>query len=171
MKHYTLSAEETNKCGGDVTLNYLGDNATITSPNYPEHYPGLMDCTWVVKFEKYPEPQAYTGSQIATGTNIRLKFNGPVALETSSDCQFDKLEVSGDKTVPQLGSFTEIYMCPQLIRQDTEAFRLQLMVRKVDVCSLFSETLFHFLTRYVIQTSKAVVDYISGKVCRVNPEQ
>ncbi|XP_043802379.1 uncharacterized protein LOC122720037 isoform X2 [Apis laboriosa] len=49
------------------------------SPNYPDNYPNLTDCTKVLKAEK--------------GMLLRLDFRDEFKLEDSTDCRYDYLEV------------------------------------------------------------------------------
>lgn len=81
-------------CGGEIILEDLTTEVNISSPNYPNSYPENVDCVWIIKPHKYPDPQAYAGSFGTTLWQLHLEFNTPIDIEASeSNCTYDYIEV------------------------------------------------------------------------------
>lgn len=73
---YTTTAQEGEKCGGQVDAK---DAGYITSPGYPLEYPPHQNCEWVIVA---PEPTQ----------RIVLNFNPHFELERL-DCRYDYIEI------------------------------------------------------------------------------
>ena len=67
-------------CGSKLT----GSNGTVTSPNYPGHYPPDVTCVWVI--------------QVKSSKVVELEFKF-LDVEHSKKCKYDSLEILDGATV------------------------------------------------------------------------
>ncbi|KAG8232959.1 hypothetical protein J437_LFUL011452, partial [Ladona fulva] len=83
----------------------------ITSPNYPNQYPGLKDCTWII--------------HVPYGQQIMLNITD-FELEENQACFYDSLEIrnGGYDTSPLIGKF-----CGENIPKNIPSVANQLYLR------------------------------------------
>lgn len=82
-KSYCISG-----CGGVLTA----PKGSIQSPNYPNHYPPLIQCEWKIAVD--------------FGSSIKITFH-EVEIEKDYDCQYDFVEIFNgeDATYPEIARF------------------------------------------------------------------
>ncbi|XP_043937025.1 suppressor of tumorigenicity 14 protein [Protopterus annectens] len=68
-------------CGGTI----IGDGGNFSSPNFPNLYPPMIDCTWTFK--------------VSQGNYVKVRFNIFLLEETNSltGCKKDYVEVNGER--------------------------------------------------------------------------
>ncbi|XP_055294887.1 tolloid-like protein 2 [Sitodiplosis mosellana] len=94
-----------NFCGG----NFFSLTDTITSPNYPENYPGNKDCVYIINAPR--------------GKQIELKIEA-FDLEDRTGCIYDSLEIrngASDKS-PLIGTFCGTDILPRYVSSSNHMY-------------------------------------------------